>query len=256
MPNIQLVVSDMDDTLAPHMQNVISEPVRDAVIAVENQGVKVAVVTGRAFEHALGALNLLGVEGPCVFDGGATIADPKTGKIIWKCWIDVETTKQIIAIIKNYCFEAYFSLSHEMQKLDQVDAGLIKEEAPAVFALAQNKELATKAIKSIDTIRGVAAFTGLGTHPDTGEWFPYIQITHYQANKFHGVEALREILEISKEHTLAIGDGDNDVPLFQNAKFRIAMGNATEDLKRHADYTVGTLEQDGFAEAMKRFVLA
>jgi hydroxymethylpyrimidine pyrophosphatase-like HAD family hydrolase len=36
----------------------------------------------------------------------------------------------------------------------------------------------------------------------------------------------------------------------------VAMGNATEKLQAAADYIVGPVEQDGFAEAMGRFVLA
>jgi hypothetical protein len=69
------------------------------------------------------------------------------------------------------------------------------------------------------------------------------------------VEALRNITHSLKEQTLAIGDGSNDLSLFQNAGFRVAMGNASDELKDAADYVVGSVDEDGFAEAMDRFVL-
>lgn len=56
------------------------------------------------------------------------------------------------------------------------------------------------------------------------------------------------------ENTLAIGDGDNDLTLFSSAAIKIAMGNGTEALKQAADYVTGTLEEDGFVEAMEKFV--
>jgi hydroxymethylpyrimidine pyrophosphatase-like HAD family hydrolase len=57
------------------------------------------------------------------------------------------------------------------------------------------------------------------------------------------------------EQTLAIGDGTNDLPLFKSAFVKVAMGNATEELKAAADFVVGTLEEDGFAEAMEKYIL-
>ena len=82
-----------------------------------------------------------------------------------------------------------------------------------------------------------------------------IQVTHVAATKFHGVEALRKIVGINKEHSMAIGDGNNDLPLFRNAALKIAMGNATDLLKADADYIVGSVDEDGFAQAIDRFVL-
>lgn len=82
-----------------------------------------------------------------------------------------------------------------------------------------------------------------------------IQITDINSDKFHAVNALRKIVHSTKEHTLAIGDSTNDLPLFANAGLKIAMGNAMPMLIAKADYVVPTVEEDGFAEAMRQFVL-
>jgi hydroxymethylpyrimidine pyrophosphatase-like HAD family hydrolase len=85
--------------------------------------------------------------------------------------------------------------------------------------------------------------------------FRNIQVNHVRANKFHGVEQLRRMIGIPKEQTVAIGDDDNDLSMFANAGNKIAVGNATERLKAEAHYVVASVSQDGFVEAMDRFVL-
>lgn len=255
MSEIKLVLSDLDDTLAPHMQHTVSQAVRQAIIDVENSGVKVAVVTGRAYIHAKGTLEVLGVEGPCVFDGGATVADSVTGEVLWRQWLDAKSINRIIETIGRHCTEAYFTQDCRMQNLKGMIQAATFEDAPCVFAVADTMEDINKAGKELKQVKGIRYFTGMGTHPDTDVPMPAMQITHEFADKFHGVEALRKLVKIGKDETLAIGDGSNDVPLFENAGLKIAMGNAGDALKNVANDVVGTLDNDGFAEAMNKYVL-
>jgi hydroxymethylpyrimidine pyrophosphatase-like HAD family hydrolase len=57
------------------------------------------------------------------------------------------------------------------------------------------------------------------------------------------------------ESVAAIGDGDNDITLLEAAGFPIAMGNGTIGLKAVAREVVGTVEENGVAEAIDRFIL-
>jgi hydroxymethylpyrimidine pyrophosphatase-like HAD family hydrolase len=82
-----------------------------------------------------------------------------------------------------------------------------------------------------------------------------IQVTHIRADKEHAVRELLNLLGIDKKHTLAIGDGNNDIPLFRSARVKVAVGNASELLKAEADYIVGSVTDDGFAEAINKFVI-
>ena len=55
---------------------------------------------------------------------------------------------------------------------------------------------------------------------------------------------------------MACGDGLNDIPMLQYAGLSVAMENAYEETKRAADYVVASNEDDGVAEAIRRFILA
>ena len=55
---------------------------------------------------------------------------------------------------------------------------------------------------------------------------------------------------------VAIGDGQNDVAMFERGGFSIAMGNASQEVQRAADFVTGSNSEDGFAQAVEQLVLA
>jgi hydroxymethylpyrimidine pyrophosphatase-like HAD family hydrolase len=64
---------------------------------------------------------------------------------------------------------------------------------------------------------------------------------------------LGESIDPSK--IIAIGDGLNDIEVFQQAGFSIVMDNADENVQQYADVIAGRHDEDGFAEAMRRWIL-
>ncbi len=71
-----------------------------------------------------------------------------------------------------------------------------------------------------------------------------------------GIEKVIKHLDYDFENTYAIGDGDNDVGMFQAVCHSIAMGNGTENAKRHAEYITDSIENDGFAKAIYKYLLS
>ena len=59
---------------------------------------------------------------------------------------------------------------------------------------------------------------------------------------------------IKKEETLTIGDHNNDIELLLAGGIKVAMGNATEELKSVADFVTDTVDNDGFVKAIEKFV--
>ena len=53
---------------------------------------------------------------------------------------------------------------------------------------------------------------------------------------------------------MAIGDSDNDLPMLKAAGTSIAMGNATDEVKKACDLVTGICEEDGFSQAVDKFV--
>ena len=74
-------------------------------------------------------------------------------------------------------------------------------------------------------------------------------------HKATAIEALLTHLGLSKERTIAIGDGLNDLEMFDYCEIGIAMGNAKEELKAVADHVTSSVDEDGLHQAFLTFGL-
>lgn len=240
----------MDGTLLPSGTHEVSGVVRQSILDVERQGVAVVSVTARPYAFAKNALTLLGADGLCVVEGGATITNLETDEIVWKQWLDQRMVSKVAKTLVTYAYEIdYFPDDRQILASD-ADIAVIDWEAPYVYA-----KLPTEALAQVQL--EIAQMPGVVGHAINlyDPVYSGIQVTHELADKSHGVAAVCKILGVSKEQTLAIGDGDNDLPLFENAGIKVAMENGSDNLKSMADYVVRSVDEDGFAEAMERFVI-
>ena len=61
-------------------------------------------------------------------------------------------------------------------------------------------------------------------------------------------------LPIYISETIAMGDGENDIPMLNICGLSVAMGNAMENVKKNVDYITDTNKNDGVAKAIRKFV--
>ena len=95
-----------------------------------------------------------------------------------------------------------------------------------------------------------------GDHVSASRSLPYYaDVTHPQANKGSVVRYLSRRYQIPAEEIAAIGDGPNDVLMFAPSGLSIAMGNASREVRRAARRVTTTNEDEGFANAVERFIL-
>jgi Cof subfamily protein (haloacid dehalogenase superfamily) len=96
----------------------------------------------------------------------------------------------------------------------------------------------------------------LGTRAAVARSQPYyLDVTHPDANKGAVVDKIRGLLGIDAANVATIGDMPNDVLMFKRCGLSIAMGNASDAVKAAASVVTDGNEQEGFAQAMRRFVL-
>jgi Cof subfamily protein (haloacid dehalogenase superfamily) len=78
----------------------------------------------------------------------------------------------------------------------------------------------------------------------------YLDVTPPGFNKGTFVEAMARRLAISTDAVATIGDMQNDLAMFRKSGLSIAMGNATDDVKRVATRVTASNEDEGFAGAI------
>jgi HAD superfamily hydrolase (TIGR01484 family) len=252
MSNVKLVVTDIDGTLVRELTDNSTPVVHEAMQAVQAENVHVVAATARSYEMAYDLFVKLGFSGPSVFDGGASVRDVVTGELLWQNWLDVDRLRAVLATVIPHATAINAFAGINNKAVADIRITDITESAAYVWCLLR-KDMLPDVIEQLEKIGSL----NLHLMNDTLGGLDYVsvQITDKGSDKFHGVEALRKLLHVAKEQTLVIGDGSNDIPLFKAAGVKVAMGNAVPELKALADYEVSTVEEDGWAEAMRLFVL-
>jgi hydroxymethylpyrimidine pyrophosphatase-like HAD family hydrolase len=79
----------------------------------------------------------------------------------------------------------------------------------------------------------------------------YLDITPPGCDKGTFVQWIAKRLGISTDAVATIGDMQNDLAMFKTSGLSIAMGNATDDVKRSTTLVTTSNESEGFATAME-----
>jgi hydroxymethylpyrimidine pyrophosphatase-like HAD family hydrolase len=111
----------------------------------------------------------------------------------------------------------------------------------------------------LDLIASVTAATHdeFGDHVSAARSQPYyLDVTHPRANKGEVVKFLCARYGIPEEQIATIGDQSNDVLMFARSGLSIAMGQSDLEVQRAARRVTRSNTEDGFAEAVDRFILA
>lgn len=82
-----------------------------------------------------------------------------------------------------------------------------------------------------------------------------VEATAVGVDKGAGVRRLCARLGIDPARVLAIGDSDNDIPMLQAVGWGVGMGNASPGVRAVADWLAPSIEQDGAAVALHKWVL-
>lgn len=82
----------------------------------------------------------------------------------------------------------------------------------------------------------------------------FIEFVDQGITKSLALKLIGERNKISCDEMLAFGDEDNDIPMFKLVGYGVAMGNATGEVKKFADYITGSNDDDGVAQAIEKFV--
>ena len=263
-PPIRLLACDMDGTLF-RQDLVISERVQRAIATAQRAGVVVALATGRMPAAARSFVEMLSLSGPQIYSNGALVQTPD-GEVLHHRPIDPEVAPRVVVYgrgrgvhVKAYLGDDVFvermgpeaEFTRALNRLNPQlvpDLATFVEQGPTKMVLVRLPEAGPSLVAEVQAAfpRQVTAFSSVKQ---------YCEIIHPDADKGKALRALAERLSIPIEQVAAIGDGDNDLTLLGAAGLPLAMGNGTTRLKAIARHVVGTVEEDGVAEAIETYIL-
>jgi phosphoglycolate phosphatase len=80
-------------------------------------------------------------------------------------------------------------------------------------------------------------------------------INERRVDKARGLKKVLDILNVTPAETVAIGDSQTDIPLFDLCGYSIALNHAEENVKARARYVVSGKEGEGLIDAIEYIAL-
>jgi hydroxymethylpyrimidine pyrophosphatase-like HAD family hydrolase len=180
-----------------------------------------------------------------------------TGDVIYQHLLPVETIRELVKLALPFGVKIYTDEevnSDDYKILPPItDPAQVKSETAKLFIDTVETKDVIPLLNELGAVKGASAHAT--TSWNDGDVLD-IHVVHEHATKRYGVERLIKMLGHTKEETMAIGDGHNDIPLLEAAGCKVAMGNAPDEVKAVADYVTTSLEEDGVAKAIQKFILA
>ena len=263
---ISLVLADVDGTLVTE-QKVLTERAQGAVQRMRAAGVRFAITSGRPAKGMAMLLKALELDTPLAgFNGGLFVKPPDLA-ILKQQTLPTDVAERAVALVRDYGLDAWVYRGNDwlVEKLDAPhvarEAWTVKFVPKVVADVAENLDQVLKIVGVSDDLdlvqrceADVQSALGDGASANRSQPY-YLDITNKGANKGAVVEFLSAYFSVPTSEIVTIGDQPNDVLMFRRSGFSIAMGNASDQVKAEASAVTDSYNNEGFANAMERFVL-
>jgi Cof subfamily protein (haloacid dehalogenase superfamily) len=263
--SIRLLLADVDGTLVTP-DKALTDAAIAAVRELDEAGILFALTSGRPPRGMSMLIDPLDLSTPIAAFNGGLLVD-RDMAVIEQHTIPGELVAPTIELLRSYALDVWLYRGADWYVQDVRGPHVDREAATVQFAPTVRADY-DGMVDGIAKIVGVgddhdavaraatAAQDRFGDHVSAARSQPYyVDVTHPRANKGSVVEYLSHRYEIPGEQIAAIGDMPNDVLMFARSGLSIAMGNADREVQRAARRVTGPNDRDGFAEAVRRFVL-
>lgn len=265
MAGIALVVSDVDGTLVTGDKRLTPATI-DAVRQLARQGIAFTVASSRP-PVGLGMLvEPLKLTLPMGAFNGSTVVSPDL-TVVEEHFIPQEAAREAVDFLLGRDIDVW--LFAEGQWILRDPAGLytdrerrairaeptvVADFAPFLSHVSKIVGVSDRFARLAECEADLAARLGDRASAHRSQRY-YLDVTPPGVDKGSLVDALARALGIGPEAIVTLGDMANDIALFRRSGFPVAMGNAAQDVKDAAKAVTLSNEEDGFAQAIERYVL-
>ena len=246
MSKYRAIIFDLDGTAVENRIDALpSHRLIDAVRRAKNS-IHLIAATGRPYAYAQGVIEALELTTPCIFSGGTNIIQADTGALLSRTTLPAEAIGTILEIIQPTPYNMI--LDDEPKDLKRGANARIRDDVDIIFIEDVTEDDAPAILQKLQMIPGITA----ATVPSWNYGLTFT-ITSELATKEHAIKTVLQGLGVPRATTIGIGDGNNDVHLFAAVGLKIAMGNATLQLKQAADEITGRVDDDGLAQIIEKY---
>lgn len=261
---IKLVLTDIDGTILPKGQKVVSENMRAAIRAAQDAGITVGVATGRAVS---GVLPTFEGDTACVQTALATngMQVYLDGELIHEEYLNHDELVRIVEVVREIPGAGFICFGGPQVNEVYLVAGTVDDLMPVFPSYASKAQPADAVpdfaiVKANVFINSDMAVTqdliallrekvpGIGFNlPMAG----FLNVVPLGYSKATGIDYLCESLGISLDEVMVFGDGGNDLEMIEHVPNSVAVANAAPEILDAARYHIGPCTDEPVADVLR-----
>jgi Cof subfamily protein (haloacid dehalogenase superfamily) len=262
---IRLVVADVDGTLTTS-DKVLTDASIAAVHRLQEAGIHFAVTSGRPPRGMRMLIGPLALTDPIGGFNGGLVVRPDLS-VLEERQVPPSMVGGILEVLDAHGVDAWCYRGNDWLVRDPEAPHVAREAATVEFeptvraSFAGVTDEVVKIVGVSDDHGAIAAAEatmqasfGARVAASTSQPY-YLDVTHPEATKGSVVAYLARELGIATEEIATIGDGPNDVLMFEVSGLSIAMGNANAQVRARANEVTRSNDEDGVAYAIEHFIL-
>jgi Cof subfamily protein (haloacid dehalogenase superfamily) len=264
-PKISTLVSDVDGTLVTD-DKVLTLRAQAAVAKLHTCDINFAIISSRPLRGLNMLLRPLEITTPiCGFNGG--VIATRNLAVITEHLLSPDTARRAVSLLDTHNVQGWVFSGQNWSVRDCDEPYVRFEERTVGFQptvvdnFGQSLDAASKIVGVSRDFEVLAQCehdvrAALADHATVARSQSYyLDITHPLGNKGVALSEIARLLGVHLAEIAVIGDGYNDVAMFERSGLSIAMGNANPAVQCAADFVTDSNRDDGFAKAVERFIL-
>ena len=257
MIDIRIAFFDIDGTLLPiGEKNGFSPLLTRALQKLQQQGVALFAASGRP-PFFIPCPDGIVWDGMMCFNGSYCLDH---GKPVFSSPIPRKTVERVIAnasqmgLPVNIETAACMGANFDHPLLDAFLGDAKRYMRNDLFESLLDSEI-IQLMVPVNAEQEQALFAGV-TGLKADRWCEFAtDVVPIGSSKAEGMRRILEARGLSREQSIAFGDGGNDRSMIAYSGLGVAMANATDTVKAAADYVTGTCQEDGVVTALQHFKL-
>lgn len=253
---IRAAFFDIDGTLLSYNTHKVLPGTIDAFRQMRSKGVKTFICSGRP--RVLIPKFPVDFDGYITVNGGYCVVDDQ---VLLRNPIDADNCARWMAYVKENDITTMWFTDNDMY-INRID--------DVALAIQRQLGIEMPMPHPIDSLDGKDIFQFIAIQPASRDadvvsklpgcrlprWHnAFTDIVPLGSSKAVGIEKILSHFGINRQDVVAFGDGANDIEMLEYVGCGVAMGNAADVVKSHADMVTDDADSEGIANALKKLGL-
>lgn len=267
---VKLIALDLDGTLTCEDHMTVTQKTRQALKKAHDAGAKISIATGRTVAIIGDICQQVPEVDYIIYSNGAGVLDRRNQKNIYTKFMPWSLIEPIFKVLDK--MPAFFEVYVDGVSYYQFDKGKYypKGSLPQEF-VDKLLDKMTGVDNILETLKGYdieKATVYFDDRRDFDKAWDYLsgfdelylasslaesmEFTMANVNKGTAIDGMCKVLGITNNECMAFGDAGNDIEMLEYCKYGFAMGNATDECKRHAKFITKSNTEDGVAYGIEQ----